>query len=299
MIADTGATNERGRQITTMGAMENAGRLLSPIVGGMLAGFWDIKAPFAAHAILAALSIIPSFKLLRETAPQLQQGEAQVKRSAAPDAGFLALLSLPVFAFFAAQVLASLTRGPIFTGQFNLYGAFAYNLEPQTIGVMATAVTAIAIPISIASGHVMDRYGRKTTLVPGFSALALALFFMGYTAYVGVDFSIFVVAYFAVYATNSVTGGNMQTLGSDLAPPNARGRFYGVWQTLGSIGGPIGTTAFAAFSGAVGYWAAFGFLGLTAASAALILGVLVPERMRHEEPTGGAVAAAPGARSAS
>ncbi len=293
MIADAGAANERGRQITTMSAMENTGRLLSPIVGGLLAGFWDIRAPFAAHAILAILSIVPSFKLLRETAPQLRRGEAGAKRPVGPDAGFIALLTFPVIAFFTAQVLASLTRGPIFTGQLNLYGAFAYELNPQTIGVLATAVTALSIPISITTGHLMDRYGRKTTLVPGFTLLALAFVFMGFTAYVQVPFNIFVATYFSVYATNSITGGNMQTLGSDIAPANARGRFYGVWQTLGSVGGPVGTSAFAALSGAAGYWAAFAFLAGTAATAAFILGVLVPERMRHEETASGTAAPAP------
>lgn len=34
MIADTGADRERGRQITTMNAMQNAGRLFSPALGG-------------------------------------------------------------------------------------------------------------------------------------------------------------------------------------------------------------------------------------------------------------------------
>src|SRR5207249_4821734 len=180
---------------------------------------------------------------LRETAPQLRVGGQRDRASSGgPDAGFIALLSFAVVAFLSAQVLASLTRGPIFTGQLNLYGAFAYDMNPQTIGFLATAVTGIAIPISIASGHIMDRYGRKTTLVPGFALLGLALAFMGFTAYVHVDFAGFVFAYFSVYATNSVTGGNMQTLGSDIAPPNARGRFYGVWQTLGSVGGPIGTS---------------------------------------------------------
>ena len=126
-----------------------------------------------------------------------------------------------------------------------------------------------------------------------FSLLAVAFLFMGFTAYVQVPFNIFVAAYFSVYATNSITGGNMQTLGSDIAPPNARGRFYGVWQTLGSVGGPVGTSAFAALSGAAGYWAAFAFLAATAATAAFILGVLVPERMKHEETATGVATPAP------
>jgi MFS family permease len=181
-------------------------------------------------------------------------------------------------------MFASLTRGPIFTGQINLYGAYAYDLQPQTIGFLATAVTAMGIPISIASGHVMDRYGRKTTLVPGFTLLAIAMVFIGVTAYVHPPVQIFFLAYFFVHASNSITGGNMQTLGSDIAPDRARGRFYGVWHTLGSIGGPIGTTAFAVLS-AVGYGAAFALLAATSASAAFILGTLVYDKVGAERAT--------------
>ncbi len=283
MIADTGADRERGRQITTMSAMENTGRLLSPALGGLLAGFWDIRAPFVAHALLSMAAIIPSFKLLQETAPQLRSGGRRGRLAAdAPDAGFLALLTFPVIIFFVAQVFASLTRGPIFTGQLNLYGAFVYDLDPQTIGLLATTVTAIGIPISLASGQIMDRFGRKTTLVPGFSLLAVAMALIGVTAFLEAPFHVFLIAYFFVHGSNSITGGNMQTLGSDIAPDTARGRFYGVWHTLGSLGGPIGTSAFAALSGGVGYWAAFGLIGVMAAGAALILGVLVRDRVRDE-----------------
>ena len=294
MIADTGALNERGRQITTMSAMESTGRLLSPALGGLLAGFLGIRAPFVAHALLALASILPSFKLLRETAPHLSGGAPRSSAARGPEASFVALLTFPILIFFLAQVFASLTRGPIFTGQFNLYGAFAYDLDPQSIGLMATAATAISIPISIASGHIMDRFGRKTTLVPGFSLLAVAMAFMAATAYLEMPLNIFVIAYFCMHASNSITGGNMQTLGSDIAPENARGRFYGVWHTLGSVGGPIGTSGFAALSGGVGYWAAFGFIGATAAGAAFILGALVHAPKRDERSTTATVPAARG-----
>jgi MFS family permease len=263
-----------------MSAMENTGRLLSPALGGLLAGFWDIRAPFVAHALLALISIIPSFKLLKETAPHLRtDASSRPKTADIPDAGFVALFTFPVLIFFVAQIFASLTRGPIFTGQINLYGAYAYDLDPQTIGFLATTVTAMGIPISIASGHIMDRFGRKTTLVPGFTLLAVAMVLIGITAYAHLPLHIFIAAYFFVHGSNSITGGNMQTLGSDIAPERARGRFYGVWHTLGNLGGPIGTSAFAALSGAA-YWAAFSLLAVTSAGAAFILGALVHDKVR-------------------
>jgi len=293
MIADTGAARERGRQITTMSAMESAGRLFSPAIGGFLAGFWDIRAPFIAHAVLSLVAIIPSFKLVRETAPQLARGAGRGRTQAGgtPDAGFRALFTFEVTMFFIAQFLASLTRGPIFSGQINLYGAYAYDMTPQTIGLLATIVTAVGIPISLAAGYIMDHFGRKATLVPGFSLLAVALAFISVTAYVHLSLKMFVLAYICVHTSNAITGSNMQTLGSDIAPDKARGRFYGVWNTLGSVGSPVSTSIFALLSAGMGYWRAFGFLGVMACGTAFILGTQVRDRVREKRAAAAAAAA--------
>jgi MFS family permease len=274
MIADTGADRERGRQITTMSAMQSGGRLFSPALGGLLAGYWNIRAPFIAHALLSLIAIIPSFKLVKETAPHLTKGKDR-QRNQTPEteeSGFRALFTYQVIIFFVAQVFAGMTRSPIFSGQLNLYGAYAYNLSPLTIGYLATIVTAVSIPITICSGYIMDRFGRKATLVPGFSLLTLAFVFLSITDFIQMPFNMFMVAYFCVYASNGITGGNMQTLGSDIAPEKARGKFYGVWQTIGTVGSPTSISIFALLSGSLGFWAAFGFLGFMACSTALILG---------------------------
>ncbi len=287
IIADTGADRERGRQITTMSAMQNAGRLFAPALGGLLAGFWDIRAPFVAYGILSLLAIIPSFKLVQESAPHLAKGAGpgRAQADATQDTSLRVLLTYQVVIFFVAQFFASLSRGPIFTGQLNFYGAYVYNLSPQTIGILATSVAAIGIPITIAAGYVMDRFGRKASLVPGFSLLAVAFAFLSFTDYAGSSFGMFVLAYVCVFTSNGITGGNMQTLGSDIAPEKARGKFYGVWQTITTVGSPGGTTMFAVPSGGMGYWVAFGFLGMTAGGTALILGTQVRERWREKPAT--------------
>ena len=282
MIADTGADRERGRQITTMSAMESAGRLFAPALGGFLAVIWDIRAPFIVHGVLSLAAIIPSFKLVRETAPHLTKDGKGVETATGPDAGFRALLTYQVIIFFVAQFLASLTRGPIFSGQINFYGAYAYDLGPQTIGILATVVTAIGIPITLGAGYIMDRFGRKATLVPGFSLLTLALIFIALTDYADSSFKTFVIAYLCVFTSNGITGSNMQTLGSDIAPEKARGKFYGVWTTVGTFGAPTSTSLFAMLSAARGYWAAFGCLSVTALSTALILGTQVRDRLREK-----------------
>jgi MFS family permease len=193
-----------------------------------------------------------------------------------------ALLVPEIVMFFVAQFFASFARGPVFTGQINLYGVYAYGLGPQEIAVLATLTTVFAIPISLSSGWIMDHFGRKATLVPGFAMLLVAFGFLALTAVLQVPYGFFMAAYLAVYACTSMTGGNMQTLGSDIAPAHLRGRFYGVSQTLGHFGGPVATSAFALLAATVGYWSAFVFLGLTAGSAAFILATQVRDRLRDE-----------------
>jgi MFS family permease len=282
MIADTGRDRERGRQITTMSAMESAGRLFSPALGGVLAVFWDLRAPFIAHAVLCLLAIIPSFLLIKETAPHLVGGRGRQRAHTGSQVGMKALLVPEIVMFFVAQFFASFARGPVFTGQINLYGTYAYDLGPQDIALLATLTTILAIPISLSSGWIMDHFGRKATLVPGFSLLLLSFLFLAGTATFQVPFGFFMAAYLCVYGCTSLTGGNMQTLGSDIAPAHLRGQFYGVSQTLGHFGGPVATTAFAVLAAIVGYWSAFVFLGATAGSAAFILATQVRDRLRDE-----------------
>jgi MFS family permease len=171
-------------------------------------------------------------------------------------------------------------------------------MDAPQIALLATLTTAIAIPISLSSGWIMDHFGRKATLVPGFSLLLLSFFFLGLTAVIPVPFGVFLAAYLGVYACTSLTGGNMQALGSDIAPANARGQFYGVSQTLGHFGGPVATTAVALLSSGLGYWSAFGFLGLTAGCAAFILATQVPDRLRQERKASRAVATSAGSNGA-
>ncbi|MBM2812633.1 MAG: major facilitator superfamily 1 [Chloroflexi bacterium] len=128
----------------------------------------------------------------------------------------------------------------------------------------------------------MDRFGRKAMNVPGFSILCLAMCLMGLTAFMQVPFPAFVAVYLLLHAANAATSGNMQTLGSDHAPANARGRFYGVFQLLGSTGQPTGTSGFAALSATVGSWMGFLFLAAVSALTAFILGTQVHDRVRDD-----------------
>lgn len=280
MITDVGASRQRGRQITGMVGANSAGNLLGPAVGGFVAAWWDIRIPFILHGVLSLLSIVPSFKSARETAPTgRRQGPAA---GATAEVGLMAVLTVPVLAFFLAQFLGSVTRGSLFGGTVNLYPVYAYGVDAAVLGVLGTVTAAIGIPITFISGAIMDRFGRKVNTVPGFLLLGAALTFTAYTAYVESPFAWFVVAYVAFHVAQSVTSGNMQVIGSDIAPERARGKFFGLWRLIGEIGQVVSPICFGFLASGQGYGAAFVFLSASAFATALVLATLLKETLGPE-----------------
>src|SRR3982074_2164234 len=69
VTADTALPGERARQMQWMTGMMRAGQLLGPSIGGLLADAVGIWIPFALHAGLTLIAVVPSFRLIKESAP--------------------------------------------------------------------------------------------------------------------------------------------------------------------------------------------------------------------------------------
>ncbi|MPZ49559.1 MAG: MFS transporter [Dehalococcoidia bacterium] len=276
MITDSGSDRQRGKLITWMFSLERVGMLVGPVLGGFTAAI-DIRLPFIIHGILIVLILIPSFKLVKETAPE-RTGQAVAPTSGSGEWSYVfgQIFKPQVMAFFAAQFMANITRGNT-VGILPLYMAFAYNASAQTLGFVSAVSTAIVLPIGFLTGFIMDRYGRKMTVVPGFAFLGVSFFLMAGSAAFAAPFAVFLVTYFMVHASQGITGGNMQVLGSDLAPRRSRGRFFAIWRLFGEGGSTISPIAFSTLTAVASYAAGFSFVGLAGLSVALIIGVLIKE----------------------
>jgi MFS family permease len=277
MIADISKSHQRGRQISGMVGTESAGRLMGPALGGFLA-LWSIRAPFIVHGALALLAIAPSFFLLREsTAHQSREGRRKEPDQLTTRALLALILNRGYLGFFCAQFFASMTRGVLWGGTLLLYATFAYGAGPGLLGGLATASSIIGIPITLSCGYLMDRFGRKTTMVPGFVAIALGLIFLASSAAWHWSLASFMVGFFWVHAGHSVTSGSMQVVGSDMAPAAARGRFFGFWRLVGEIGGLVSPALFALVADHVAYSAAFALFALCSFATASLLSFSVNE----------------------
>jgi MFS family permease len=273
MIADTGRDRDRGKLITWMAGTQRFGMLFSPVIGGFV-GEMDIRAPFIIHGILVMIILVPLFKLIKESSPT-KNADGTSEEAADWREVMSEMLKPQVLFFLLAQLFANLTRGG--GGQvMSLYVAFAYDAGPQTLGILAAVNAAIVLPMTFATGAIMDKVGRKMTVVPGFLLFALFSFSIAASSVYGMDFYPFLVLYFLLHASQGLTAGNMQVLGSDLAPPRIRGRFFSFQRFAGELGGVLSPTMFSILS-AISYAAAFNFVGACGLIVASIIAFKVKD----------------------
>ncbi len=283
IIADVGKNRERGRQMSGMVGIEGAGKLLGPALGGFLAT-WSIRVPFFVHGALASLAIVPSFFLVRES---MVGGSRRAGKKEEDHISTRELLRMMLDAryrgFFLAQFFASATRSVLWGGTLLLYATYAYNTGPQLLGWLATTTSIIAIPITLSCGYLMDRFGRKTTMVPGFFLIALGLMFLAWGAHWHWSFASFVAGFFWIHGGQAVTAGSMQVLGADMAPATARGRFFGFWRLIGEVGQIISPVLFALVAEHIAYSAAFSLFAVSSIITAALLTFSVRETVGRGE----------------
>jgi len=302
IIADTARHRERARQQQWMMGVGQAGTLFGPSVGGFLAAGFGLAVPFMVHAFLTVLAIIPSFWLVRESDPMRRKRAEGEAPAAAPEGNewgrvIAYMLTFQMITFLAIQTLANLARGGFDQGALNLYAVYNYNLGPDTLGLLNTAAVACALPIPFLTGYLMDRIGRRKVIVPGFSTYATALFLMSLTAFFDVPTEYFMVCYVLVQASQGMTGGTMQVLGTDLSPTFARGRFFAIWRTFAQLGATVTPAAFAAIAEHFGFGYSFVYLGmcavLVAAGVGIVLGDTLARHDREDREKTGEVTAKP------
>lgn len=280
VIADTGSSQQRGKQVTQMFGVQQIGALSGPLVGGFAAVTWGLWSPFLIHAAVTLLSILPTYFVVKETATAARRAA----EAAMPGPRWALMLRKPIPTVFSIQFLTNVTRGAVFEGGvILLYPSYAYGLDPAELGVLRSVMAVGTIPIMFSTGYVMDRFGRKYTIVPGLVLTSLAMASVSVTAFASLSLSWFIASFVFVHLAISIISGNMQTLGTDVAPPQARGLFFGMSRLVAQSGSTASPTSFGLLSGAFGFGAAFVLLSSTAFAAALVVAFFLEETLQKTE----------------
>jgi MFS family permease len=272
-ISHGAAANQRGRQVSWMFGMDNTGKAFGPLIGGLLVTKLGLHAPFLAYGFLALTALVPAYFYSDDT-PRRERTQPGAKRERPMS---LRQLVVPRLPYFGVALCAGFARGPVQSSLLNLYAAYRYGLSPERIGVLAFVAASIMLPLGFLAGWLMDRFGRKRTMVPGFAGVTITMTGLALTAFMHVHVALYITIYLVGIAFQGLTGGSIQTVGADVAPPEARGRFLGIWRFTGQGGTSLSPLVFALLGSQFGYGASFLYIAASAAGVASLLIFLVPE----------------------
>jgi MFS family permease len=281
IVADMSTPQNRGRAVATRNTSLRLGQIVGPLMGGVVAGLWSLQAVFFINAASKFVVMLVTWRMVRETHPGQEAvkagasvGSADGAPGAEPRVTMWAIMATKPFVALAMTTVAiAMMNQGVFMTLFPIAAKEEGGLDAAQIGTLVAIASAITLLVSFPNGVLVDRLGRKRSLVPGLllagvSAILLALV---------VDFRTALQAAAVFGIAQAMTQGANQTYAMDLAPVDRRGAFLGMWTSFQSLGAFVGPLAIGATVEIWGFAVAFYGVAVVMAVAALGMGILGPE----------------------
>ena len=231
-LAFTVPIDVRGRALSLFGGISRIATIIGPLIGGLLAAFVGIRVPFYAQGVVALLTLI---MIIVTTRNMIEPQRSGTRHNVLRELGGVVTRHRRDFATagVAAIMLQFIRAGrefliPVWGGELGL--------GKDLIGYIATASFAVDSMLFPLVGYSMDRWGRKSTGIPAFIVLALALLLIPTTGSFGGLLAVGLLAGLG----NGLSSGFVLIMGTDLAPRNKPGEFLGVWRLISDTGGASG-----------------------------------------------------------
>jgi len=259
-----------------LGGLMRGARFAGPSIGGLVAAQFGLRIPFAVAGLMSLPALVLVAVFMRDGGAAPTGGVAQAKDHQPVNLmGLVRAQAALLVPAGLGQMFAQMVRGGRGT-IIPLYAAHVLRLDVAQVGLLLTIAAAVEMMMFWPAGWLMDNLGRKYSYVPSFGLQAVGLACVPLTS----GFGGLVACASLVGMANGLSSGGMMTLGSDLAPPDARSEFLGVWRLIGDIGGTAGPAAVGFVADAFALPAAALTLATSGLAAALTFGVLLPET-RH------------------
>ena len=277
-IAGAVPTRHRGKALSLYGGMSRIAAIIGPIVGGLLAEYVDIRAPFYAQATIAILTgLLVLYSMRRAGGDKVDpQGHRNVVASVGTT------LVGHRHDFMTAGLVAVILQFVRAAREFLIpVWGDEMGLKTDQIGYVAAASYAVDSTMFPIVGWTMDRFGRKYVGVPALLIMGVGLSLLPFAN----GMTMLMIAGVVAGLGNGLSSGFVLTLGSDLAPRNDPGEFLGVWRFISDVGGAVGPPLIGGIAQVMALATATWFTGGVAGIGALALLTLVKETVARRRLT--------------
>jgi MFS family permease len=235
LLADVAGERNRGRMVALRTISSRAGMALGPVVGGIIAVAFSLRAAILFNGFTKIFVVAIAIFLIRETRPESARAAVGEQRAKAPPLDYRLFLTRTFIALAIATLAFSMMTEGIYKSLMPLYAQEDLNLNVADIGKLIGIGGLLAISTSLPNGILMDKIGRKISLVPGLVLLGVASYLVGTSG----SFQALIVVAIIYGIAESMTRDSTQVFAIDMAPPDRRGSFLGVWFLFTHAGGFI------------------------------------------------------------
>ncbi len=217
--------HERGRILAFMASLQRIGGIVGPLIGGWVASSHGYPVAFTVVAVVACCSVLGILLFCRKS--------INSKNLILPGTDLLSVLGTNKKAFLTSGVgvIGLLSLRGIKPMIIPLFGN-GFGLSPVEIGGIVSLTMIIDFLMFIPAGLMMDRFGRKMAAIPATLAMAVGLVVLSLSSsLIGFTCGTFLMALGSGLAT-----GVPMAISADLAPPEGKGQFLGVWRFVSDIG---------------------------------------------------------------
>ena len=254
VAADLSGVENRGRVLGLMHGMQLIVGISTPALGGFLAAWVSLRAPFYVSGFAVIIFAIWGFFRLPETRPPRthQSAGTESRRSL----GTISLLKDP--SFFLVCMLGFSTfflRGGATTGLIPVFMVDVLGQSEAVLGVLFTVSSVIHGIIVYPAGALADRIGRKPLIVPAGILVGIGVAIIPFAT----SLPSFVVVFILLHAAVGWGGQAPTAYLGDVAPAGMRGVSFGMYRTFGDAAGIFGPVIALGLADLVSYQVAFGF----------------------------------------
>jgi MFS family permease len=234
MIADILPEEKRQEGFGVLRVVGNLAWIIGPTIGGFVAGK-SFLALFIADAIISCIVAFLFYLLIPETKPEPHPGHVS-EGILKTFAGYSKVLRNGAFMAF---LMAGMLMGIVYQQMYNSLSVFLnkyHNVPAQGYGVMLTASAIVVILFQFS----VTRYSKKK---PPFVVMAFGTIFymLGFSMFGFVSqYWLFVTAIVVITLGEMLVVPTSQSLATNFAPEDMRGRYMGVFGMVWMIPATFG-----------------------------------------------------------
>jgi len=241
-LTDISTPANRARFIGTNQGALLLGVSLGPGIGGIIAEFWGLRAPFHVVGLAALIATVYAYIRLPETkhlaeAPPAPDVTPRAPGEKAPRRAWVTfLLSRDFFAVAWVTLAIFFTRTAARQTIMPLLASARLGFGAGSLGALFTAMSVVNMLLIPFASFTADRFGRKAAIVPSGLVTAAGLLVLGVSG----TTVVFIVGAMVLALGTSIAGPAPAAYAADISPPHLRGLGMGMYRSSGDIGFMIG-----------------------------------------------------------